>query len=287
MNCLGCQPVFHYDANINFSCCCCLFLPWSVSQVQGQWSHKAESRSHLQPLEGFLHHRWSPVRQGHSGALVLGSVFFFFLGHAHKLLELHWVRVHRVFKFGQFAVLSRQESMGEIAVLAAMVESENLMIMVDRWKGLLKYDSWELPQVSFLLWQKLCHDKSILTTTKLLSRQNISVATNTYKRFLSQQKTCFVVTNTCFVVVKVSLSRRTCRGKGFGATSILLSRQTRQKWYLWQLLPIILKFFFMITYTALFSAIILKCVFYDHLYSAILRSLEQTHCARMWFYMSD
>ena len=41
--------------------------------------------------------------------------------------------------------------MGEIAVLAAMVESENLMIMVDRWKGLLKYDSWELPQVSFLL----------------------------------------------------------------------------------------------------------------------------------------
>ena len=25
----------------------------------------------------------------------------------------------------------------------------------------------------------------------------------------------------------------------------------------------------------------------DHLYGAILRSLEQTHCARMWFYMSD
>ena len=25
----------------------------------------------------------------------------------------------------------------------------------------------------------------------------------------------------------------------------------------------------------------------DHLYSAILRSLEQTHCACMWFYMSD
>ena len=24
----------------------------------------------------------------------------------------------------------------------------------------------------------------------------------------------------------------------------------------------------------------------DHLYSAILRSLEQTHCARLWFYMS-
>ena len=23
------------------------------------------------------------------------------------------------------------------------------------------------------------------------------------------------------------------------------------------------------------------------LYSAILRSLQQTHCARMWFYMSD
>ena len=25
----------------------------------------------------------------------------------------------------------------------------------------------------------------------------------------------------------------------------------------------------------------------DHLYSAILRSLEQTHCARLWFCMSD
>ena len=25
----------------------------------------------------------------------------------------------------------------------------------------------------------------------------------------------------------------------------------------------------------------------DRLYSDILRSLEQTHCTRMWFYMSD
>ena len=25
----------------------------------------------------------------------------------------------------------------------------------------------------------------------------------------------------------------------------------------------------------------------DHLYSAILRSLEQTHCARLWFYVND
>ena len=25
----------------------------------------------------------------------------------------------------------------------------------------------------------------------------------------------------------------------------------------------------------------------DYLYSAILCSLKQTHCARMWFYMSD
>ena len=25
----------------------------------------------------------------------------------------------------------------------------------------------------------------------------------------------------------------------------------------------------------------------DSLYSSILRSLEQTHCARMWFFMSD
>ena len=31
----------------------------------------------------------------------------------------------------------------------------------------------------------------------------------------------------------------------------------------------------------------LVCTFDDHLYSAILRSLEQTHCARLWFYMSD
>ena len=28
-------------------------------------------------------------------------------------------------------------------------------------------------------------------------------------------------------------------------------------------------------------------MFDDHLYSAILRSLEQTHCACLWFYMSD
>ena len=27
--------------------------------------------------------------------------------------------------------------------------------------------------------------------------------------------------------------------------------------------------------------------FDDRLYSAILRSLKQTHCARMWLYMSD
>ena len=52
---------------------------------------------------------------------------------------------------GQFAVLSRQESVGKVAVLATTVESENLMIMVDRWKGLLKYHSWALPQGSFLL----------------------------------------------------------------------------------------------------------------------------------------
>ena len=29
------------------------------------------------------------------------------------------------------------------------------------------------------------------------------------------------------------------------------------------------------------------CLNDDRLYSVILRSLEQTHCARMWFYMSD
>ena len=27
--------------------------------------------------------------------------------------------------------------------------------------------------------------------------------------------------------------------------------------------------------------------FDDHLYNAILRSLGQTHCAHLWFYMSD
>ena len=31
---------------------------------------------------------------------------------------------------------------------------------------------------------------------------------------------------------------------------------------------------------------ILFC-FDDRLYSAILRSLEQTHCTRLWFYVSD
>ena len=33
--------------------------------------------------------------------------------------------------------------------------------------------------------------------------------------------------------------------------------------------------------------VILRVLIDDHLYSAILRSLEQTHCTCMWFYMSD
>ena len=45
----------------------------------------------------------------------------------------------------------------------------------------------------------------------------------------------------------------------------------------------------------LFNCCVVYALMYDtmyflidvRLYSAILRSLEQTHCARMWFYMSD
>ena len=35
------------------------------------------------------------------------------------------------------------------------------------------------------------------------------------------------------------------------------------------------------------SLLLIDWLIDDHLYSAILRSLEQTHCARLWFYMSD
>ena len=35
------------------------------------------------------------------------------------------------------------------------------------------------------------------------------------------------------------------------------------------------------------TAFLIDWLFDDHWYSAILRSLEQTHCARLWFYMSD
>ena len=47
----------------------------------------------------------------------------------------------------------------------------------------------------------------------------------------SQQKMCFVATNTCMLVVTKVLSRQNyvCRDKGFGATSILLSR--RKTWF--------------------------------------------------------
>ena len=85
----------------------------------------------------------------------------------------------------------------------------------------LAYRWRELPQVSFLLRQKFCHDKhefvttkhvfchdkSMLAAAKLLSRQimfvvtkyfllreNFIVATNI---ILSWRKTCFVATNTC------------------------------------------------------------------------------------------
>ena len=37
----------------------------------------------------------------------------------------------------------------------------------------------------------------------------------------------------------------------------------------------------------LWVSVFKKCFINDHLFSAILRSLEQTHCTRMWFYMSD
>ena len=67
-----------------------------------------------------------------------------------------------------------------------------------------------------LSWQKyVCHDKSFVMTSKVLL----------------QQKTCFVRTNKCL-----------CHNKHVFVTTKLLSWQVllRQKWYLWQLLPVIL-----------------------------------------------
>ena len=55
-------------------------------------------------------------------------------------------------------------------------------------------------------------------------------------------------------------------------------------WTLQLLILLSIKYTFMI-----FWELFCVCVWLidDRLYSAILRSLEQTHCARMWFYMSD
>ena len=81
------------------------------------------------------------------------------------------------------------------------------------------YHWQELPQVSFLLQQKNCCDKHVFVTMS------------------------FVTTNKTFVMTKLCLSRQNI----FVATK-LSSRQThvcrdkvllQQKWYLWQLLPII------------------------------------------------
>ena len=41
------------------------------------------------------------------------------------------------------------------------------------------------------------------------------------------------------------------------------------------------------TITLSMKAVLDRQMIDDSLYSAILRSLEQTHCTRMWFYMSD
>ena len=95
-----------------------------------------------------------------------------------------------------------------------------------------------------------CRDKSMLAATKLLSRQNTFVASNTCLSrsfvatsvLLLQQKACFVATNTflsrqkkkkkalsrqIFLATNLILfvARNICRNKSFVSTSIHLSRQ--------------------------------------------------------------
>ena len=79
----------------------------------------------------------------------------------------------------------------------------------------------ELPQVSFLLWQNFCWDKHIcrdkyLSWPKKFCRDKIMFVTASI--LLSWQKTCFVMTSTCF------LWQNFCRNKYYTCCS---SRQ----WY--------------------------------------------------------
>ena len=116
----------------------------------------------------------------------------------------------------------------------------------------------------------LCRDKVLSGQTRLLSLQKYAcrdkhnfVARNTR---LSRQNVSFVVTKITQVSsttnIKISLTTNICRDKSFVATNILLSQQktcfvvtntchdthtlvetrqllSRQKWYLWQLPPLI------------------------------------------------
>ena len=108
---------------------------------------------------------------------------------------------------------------------------------------------WELLQVSFLLWQKFCHDK-----THLLLRQKYACCSKTFvatKYFCCDKHVCRDKT---FVVTKDVLPQQTCHKskletKTFLATNILSQWKlcfvranpclSRQKWYLWQLPPMI------------------------------------------------
>ena len=88
--------------------------------------------------------------------------------------------------------------------------------------SVVDYHWRELPQVSFLSRQKYaCRNKTFVATKLCLSRQNIFVATN-----ICCEKHVFVATNILLSPQKTCLSTNTC----------FLSRQ---KWYLWQLPPVI------------------------------------------------
>ena len=121
------------------------------------------------------------------------------------------------------------------------------------WAGmrlvLLKYHWRELPQVLFLLQQtSVCRDKRrVLSWQKYACRDKtfpvkIRVCRDKTRLLSGQKYACrdktFFAANTClsrqiFVATKVF-----SRQKYFVATNIILSRQ---KWYLWQLQPMILK----------------------------------------------
>ena len=105
-----------------------------------------------------------------------------------------------------------------------------------------------LPQVSFLLRQ----NTSFVTTKVYLLRQTCNTSSS-WQKYACHDKT-FVVTNTCLLWRIFDLTKIFCRDKHAFVAAKVFSRQAYlchdkrcvtclswQKWYLWQLLPMVVK----------------------------------------------